>query len=118
MDSINHKVRVHFPSHIFSEINSFNNPLRINNSVSENEEVVFLSTEQHMVKLETVVDQANAILKKQNTDLKFIKHEELNEYYIQIVDVDNRVVKEIPSKKELDFFAAFMKFNQLIDKRI
>ncbi|MEW8975411.1 MAG: flagellar protein FlaG [Exiguobacterium sp.] len=54
----------------------------------------------------------------QRTGLKFVKHEKLNEYYIQVVDTNNNVVQEIPSKKELDFFAAFMEFNQLIDKRI
>ncbi|MGM9923421.1 MAG: flagellar protein FlaG [Bacillus sp. (in: firmicutes)] len=42
-----------------------------------------------------------------NTHLKFEFHDELQEYYVAIVDDDTQeVVKEIPPKKLLDLYAA------------
>lgn len=57
--------------------------------------------------LENKVDRLNNFIKKNETSLKFQLHEELNKYYVQIVDShSNEVVKEIPPKKFLDMYAS------------
>ena len=59
--------------------------------------------------VEKVVDSMNRFLKASNTHLKFVFHDELNEYYVTVVDsVSDEVIKEIPSKKMLDMYASMM----------
>ncbi|MEK3887976.1 flagellar protein FlaG [Bacillus sp. FSL K6-3431] len=55
-----------------------------------------------------------------HTNLKFEFHDELNEYYVTIVDdITNEVIKEIPPKKMLDMFAAMTEFlGLMVDKKI
>ncbi|GAE33039.1 flagellar protein FlaG [Halalkalibacter akibai] len=62
----------------------------------------------------------NKFMETSNTNLKFSLHEELNEYYVAIVDVQtNEVIKEIPPKKLLDFFATMKKtIGLFIDEKI
>lgn len=56
--------------------------------------------------VERQVDSLNKFLQSSTTHLKFTLHEKLNEYYVQIVsDVDNSVIREIPSKKMMDMVA-------------
>jgi flagellar protein FlaG len=71
-------------------------------------------------KMETVVDGLNKFLKQSNTALKFQYHEKLQEYYVTLVDEKTKeVVREIPPKKMLDFYAAMNEFLGLIvDKKI
>lgn len=118
MDSIRMEIRVHLPLNVLPHYEARDIFTETNQEALATEGVVVLPTPQHITKLETAMEQANIKLELQRTGLKFVKHEQLNEYYIQVVDTNNNVVQEIPSKKELDFFAAFMEFNQLIDKRI
>jgi flagellar protein FlaG len=77
-------------------------------------------TELSKEDLEKLVKGMNDSLKPLNTSLKFEMHEELNEYYVKIVDnLTQEVVKEIPSKKVLDMYAAMTKFmGLLVDKKI
>lgn len=118
MNSINTEVRLHLPPAVLPYEQTRNVFVEANQTELQEEGIVVLPTPQHVTKLEEAIEQANVKLELQRTGLKFIKHEKLNEYYIQVVDTNNNVVKEIPNKKELDFFAAFMEFNQLIDKRV
>lgn len=71
-------------------------------------------------KMETVVEGLNKFLKHSNTALKFQYHEKLQEYYVTLVDEKTQeVVREIPPKKMLDFYAAMTEFLGLIvDKKI
>lgn len=71
-------------------------------------------------KLEEVVKGLNEFLQPSHTTLKFKLHDELKEYYVQIVDErTNEVIREIPPKKLLDIYAAMMEFVGLIvDKKI
>ncbi|MBF0705140.1 flagellar protein FlaG [Alkalihalobacillus hwajinpoensis] len=49
----------------------------------------------------------NTYLEPTKTSLKFQLHDKLNEYYVQIIDTQtDEVIKEIPSKKFLDRYAA------------
>jgi flagellar protein FlaG len=71
-------------------------------------------------KLEEVVKGLNEFLQPSHTSLKFELHDELQEYYVQIIDErTNEVIREIPPKKLLDMYAAMMEFVGLIvDKKI
>ncbi|MGY6213032.1 flagellar protein FlaG [Cytobacillus firmus] len=71
-------------------------------------------------KLTEVVGSMNDFLQASHTSLKFVLHEELNEYYVTIVDdLTQEVVKEIPSKKMLDMYAAMTDFvGLMVDKKI
>jgi flagellar protein FlaG len=71
-------------------------------------------------KVEDVVRGMNEFLSASNTHLKFEFHEKLQEYYVTIVDDRSKeVIKEIPSKKVLDMFAAMTEFvGLMVDKKI
>ncbi|GAC90654.1 flagellar protein FlaG [Anoxybacillus flavithermus NBRC 109594] len=71
-------------------------------------------------KLEEVVKGMNEFLQPSHTSLKFAVHEDLKEYYVQLIDDRTKeVVREIPPKKLLDMYAAMMKFVGLIvDRKI
>ncbi len=71
-------------------------------------------------KMEGVVEGLNKYLMQSNTALKFQYHEKLQEYYVTLVDEKTKeVVREIPPKKMLDFYAAMTEFLGLIvDKKI
>lgn len=71
-------------------------------------------------KLEEIVKSMNQFLMPTNTTLKFTMHEELKEYYVQIVDEKTKeVIREIPSKKMLDMYAAMKDFLGLVvDRKI
>ncbi|MGM8212556.1 flagellar protein FlaG [Virgibacillus sp. W0430] len=70
--------------------------------------------------VETIVDQMNGFIDPLQTNLKFVLHDELNEYYVTVVDpVTSEVIKEIPPKKMLDMYAAMADFmGILIDEKI
>lgn len=70
--------------------------------------------------LKKKVDGINKFLKSSNTNLKFNLHDELNEYYVTIIDQEtDEVIKEIPPKKLLDIYAAMKKaLGIFIDKKI
>ncbi|MGR3765849.1 flagellar protein FlaG [Rossellomorea sp. NS-SX7] len=71
-------------------------------------------------KVEEVVYGMNEFLSASNTHLKFEFHDELQEYYVTIVDDRSKeVVKEIPAKKVLDMFAAMTEYvGLMVDKKI
>ncbi|OAO79884.1 Flagellar protein [Anoxybacillus flavithermus] len=71
-------------------------------------------------KLEEIVKGMNEFLQPSHTSLKFAVHEDLKEYYVQLIDDRTKeVVREIPPKKLLDMYAAMMKFVGLIvDRKI
>jgi flagellar protein FlaG len=71
-------------------------------------------------KLEKVISAMNDLLEPAHTSSKFVLHEKLNDYYVQIVDeVTKEVVKEIPNKKFLDMYAEMIDFMGIfVDKKI
>ncbi|MBC5637896.1 flagellar protein FlaG [Ornithinibacillus sp. BX22] len=70
--------------------------------------------------IETAVEKLNDFVEPLKTSLKFQFHEELNEYYVTVVDPNtDEVIKEIPPKKILDMYAAMGEYmGFLIDKKI
>ncbi len=70
--------------------------------------------------VQQVIDSLNKFLEPNNTSLKFELHKDLKEYYVTIVNNDtHEVVREIPSKKILDIYAAMTEFlGFVVDKKI
>lgn len=70
--------------------------------------------------LEKIIKGLNDFLKPTNTHIRFQLHDELNEYYVTVVnDQTNEVIKEIPSKKILDIYSEMTEFmGILFDKKI
>ncbi|MGX2961633.1 flagellar protein FlaG [Peribacillus sp. JNUCC 23] len=67
-----------------------------------------------------VVESLNKFLQPTYTSVRFEFHEKLNEYYVKVVDDDtDETVREIPSKKLLDFYAAMTEFvGIMVDEKI
>lgn len=56
--------------------------------------------------VEKKLSALNKMMEANNTHIKFTLHEELNEYYVQVInDQTMEVVREIPSKKVMDIVA-------------
>jgi flagellar protein FlaG len=71
-------------------------------------------------KTEKVINSMNDFLKASNSHLKFQFHEDLKEYYVSIVDdTTEEVIREIPSKKFLDMYAAMTEYlGLLVDRKV
>lgn len=67
-----------------------------------------------------LIEGMNKFLDGADIQLRFQYHEQLNEYYVTIVDsTTDEVVREIPPKKLLDMHAAMKDFIGLwVDKKI
>lgn len=70
--------------------------------------------------LEEVVKSLNEFVQPTHTSIQFELHEESKEYYVKVVDVDTKeTLREIPSKKLLDIYAAMTQFLGLMfDRKI
>lgn len=56
--------------------------------------------------LEQQVEVFNKILQSNQAHVKFVLHDELGEYYVQVInDKTSQVIREIPSKKMMDTVA-------------
>ncbi|WHZ05399.1 flagellar protein FlaG [Neobacillus sp. YX16] len=75
---------------------------------------------QSREKTEKVIASINDFLKASNSHLKFEFHDDLQEYYVTLVDdKTNEVIREIPSKKLLDMYAEMTEYvGLLVDKKI
>jgi flagellar protein FlaG len=70
--------------------------------------------------LEKAIEQMNDFLEPTYTSVQFKLHEKTHNYYAVLVDsATSEVIKEIPSKKMLDMYAAMEDFLGIIfDKKI
>lgn len=71
-------------------------------------------------KVQQVVKSLNEFMQTNSAESKFVFHEGLNKYYVQMVDKETKeVVKEIPSKKILDAFYEMQKLvGMIVDEKI
>lgn len=71
-------------------------------------------------KAKKVTDSLNKILDMTDTKLRYKYHEELDRYYVTVVDKDtDEVVREIPNKKLMDVYAKMLDFaGILVDRKI
>lgn len=83
-----------------------------NTSLEEHKENI---PEQVKIRVEAV----NEFLVPLKTSIKFVFHEELQEYYVEVInEATDEVIREIPPKKFLDMYAEMAKFMGLIiDKK-
>ncbi len=59
------------------------------------------------IELEKAVKKMNEFIKPVETSIQFELHEELNEYYVKVINKETEeVIREIPPKKLLDMYAA------------
>ncbi len=79
-----------------------------------------LSEKDATALLERAVAFTNSHLKTSKQYLKFEYHDQLNKYYVKVVNEEtDEVVREIPPKKLLDIFAAMADaMGILVDKKI
>lgn len=70
--------------------------------------------------IDQVVQVMNEVMENSHRHLKFEFHDQLNEYYVTIIDQEtNEIIREIPPKKLLDMFAAMTEFvGLMVDKKI
>ncbi|TQR17402.1 flagellar protein FlaG [Psychrobacillus vulpis] len=71
-------------------------------------------------KARKMTESMNKFLETTNTELRFEFHKELKEYYVTLVDSKtHEVVKEVPSKKLMDMYAAMKDFvGFFVDEKI
>lgn len=61
------------------------------------------------------VEKMNEFLGQTSTEIKYKLHEDLNVYYVQVIDSNTEaVLKEIPNKKFLDMYASVAELMGLI----
>ncbi|WP_079527193.1 flagellar protein FlaG [Halobacillus hunanensis] len=79
-----------------------------------------IQKELNKEKMRQVIEGLNDILKPAHTNLQFQFHEKLEEYYVTIVNSRTKeVVKEIPPKDMLDFYAAMIEsIGLIVDDKI
>lgn len=70
--------------------------------------------------IEQAVDSLNGFIEPMYTNIKFIFHDELEKYYVTVVDVSTEeVIREIPPRKMLDMYAAMAaSMGLLVDEKI
>ncbi|HWL24545.1 MAG TPA: flagellar protein FlaG [Ureibacillus sp.] len=87
----------------------------LNTLESNNNDELVISKES----IHQVVDSLNEIFNINNKNLKFVYHEGLKEYYVQLVNSEtDEVVKEIPPKKLLDAYYEMQKLvGMIVDEK-
>lgn len=71
-------------------------------------------------KLQQAVDAVNEFFEINHSELKFVFHEGLEKYFVQLVNAEtDEVVREIPPKKLLDVFYEMQKLvGMMVDEKI
>lgn len=71
-------------------------------------------------KLQKAVDALNEFMTVQNHKSKFVMHDGLERYYVQVVDSETEeVIREVPPRKLLDAFYSMQKFlGMIVDEKI
>lgn len=71
-------------------------------------------------KLDKVINDFNRILEHSHTELKYIYHEKLQQYYVTLVNEQTKeTIREIPPKKLLDIYASMKEYLGLfVDNKI
>lgn len=70
--------------------------------------------------LKDLIDEANKVLNPESTEMHYVFHEKLKEYYIRLENpMTHQVIREIPPKKFMDMYAAIAeKLGLIVNKRI
>lgn len=86
----------------------------------DQQSATFENSEVTEGKIKQAVDSLNEFLKINHNSAKFVYHEGLERYFVQVVNTDTEeVVKEIPPKKLLDAFYEMQKLvGMIVDEKI
>ncbi|QCR31525.1 flagellar protein FlaG [Lysinibacillus sp. SGAir0095] len=97
------------------EQGSLNSTNMINQQLATNEK-----NDVNEEKLKQAVESLNEFLEINHNSSKFVYHEGLDRYFVQVVNKDTEeVVKEIPPKKLLDAFYEMQKMvGMIVDEKI
>ncbi|CAM3212894.1 flagellar protein FlaG [Sporolactobacillus spathodeae] len=70
--------------------------------------------------LDDLVSEANKLLNPQLTEMHYVLHDKLNQYFVQVEDaVTHKIIREIPPKKFMDMYAAIAeKLGLIVNKRV
>ncbi|MEI3607466.1 flagellar protein FlaG [Pseudogracilibacillus sp. SE30717A] len=70
--------------------------------------------------VKSTVEKLNDFIDPIQTNLKFVFHEDLHEYYVTVVNpLTDEIIREIPPKKMLDMYAAMTEYmGLLVDEKI
>lgn len=71
-------------------------------------------------KVQKAIDALNEFMTIQNRNSKFIMHDGLDRYYVEVIDAETEeVIREVPPRKLLDAFYTMQKFlGMIIDEKI
>ncbi|AYC30760.1 flagellar biosynthesis protein FlaG [Paenisporosarcina cavernae] len=71
-------------------------------------------------KISKVITALNDFLAQHNRNSKFVMHEGLDRYYVQVVDSETEeVIREVPPKKLLDAYYTMQKYlGMIVDEKI
>lgn len=71
-------------------------------------------------KVKKAVDALNEFMTVQNRSSKFVMHDGLDRYYVEVVDAEtDEVIREVPPRKLLDAFYTMQKFlGMIVDEKI
>lgn len=78
------------------------------------------SKEKERKDLESLMNSLNEFIQPAHTSIKFQLHDKLEEYYVQVINDDTKeVIREIPSEKMLDIYAAMKEYlGLMVDETI
>lgn len=90
---------------------------KVGNSIQETKKK---HPELNRMQMERIVEGMNEFITPVNVSIRFELHDKLKEYYVKVVDTaTDEVIREIPSKKFLDMYAAMTEYMGLfVDKKI
>lgn len=91
-----------------------------NTFTNQTEQTIVTENDFSKEKLQQAVDSLNEVLDIDQRKSRFVLHEGLNRYFVQLVDSETEeVVKEIPPKKLLDAFYEMQKLvGKIVDEKI
>lgn len=71
-------------------------------------------------KVQKAVDALNEFMTVQNRNSKFVMHDGLERYYVEVVNAEtDEVIREVPPRKLLDAFYTMQKFlGMIVDEKI
>ncbi|MCP1143752.1 flagellar protein FlaG [Lysinibacillus endophyticus] len=94
----------------------------VNTENTVNQQTSIQTNEQELPKekLQQAVDSINDFFEINNRELKFVYHDGLEEYFVQLVNTETEeVIREIPSKKLLDVYYEMQKLvGMIVDEKI
>lgn len=98
---------------VIYENDGFNNPRAIN-------EKDLYNSENISEKIEKEIDRVNEGIKFTNKKFAYHKHEQTNQFYVDVIDSSTgEVIRQIPSQEELDMIAKLRELAGLvIDEKI